>query len=72
MTSKHRNRVSLLMVSRLGDHIEAGVFLESFRDADAFGSLVVFEKCCDDARQCEGATVEGMHQLDVAVFVLEA
>ena len=56
----------------LRNDVKAGVFLEGLRDVDALRCLMVFEQCGHDARQGEGAAVEGVHELDVAVFVLEA
>ena len=55
----------------LRDNFKAGVFLEGFRDMDAFRGLVIFEQGGHDSGQGEGAAVEGVDELDVAVFVFE-
>ena len=55
----------------LRDNFKAGVFLEGFRDADAFRGLMVFEECGHDAGQGEGASIKCVNELDVAVLVFE-
>ena len=57
---------------KLRDDVKAGVFLEGFRDVNALGGLMVFEQGGHDSGQGQGAAVEGVHELDVAVLVLEA
>ena len=59
------------MNNMLRNDVKASVFLEGFRDVDAFGGLMVFEQCGHDSWQSQGAAVEGMDKLDVAVLVLE-
>ena len=46
---------------------ESAVGDEGFRYADAFGCLVVFEQCGDDAWQCECGAVERVAQFDFLV-----
>lgn len=57
---------------KLRNNLKACVFLEGFRDANALWGLMVFEQCGHDSGQGEGAAVEGVHELDVAVLVLVA
>ena len=47
--------------NKLRNDLKAGVFLEGFRDADAFRGLMVFEESGDDAGQGQGTAVEGVY-----------
>ena len=54
------------------DNVKSGIVLKCFGYAYAFRRLMVFEQGCNDAGQGQGAAVEGVDELHVAVFVFEA
>ena len=51
------------------NHIKSRIRNQRLRNADAFGSLVVFEQCCDDTRQSQCATIQRMAELCLFILV---
>src|ERR1700690_2845969 len=52
-----------LIQSVLANHVEAGIFLENFRnDHFSFRRLIMFDDRRNDARQCKSGTIQRVHK----------